>query len=174
MGVTQPDANKAEGQDGMSKASKGIALEKAAEEGLANQLFGDEAEPTIELSSEKEYLNFAKKVSDALYAGKAPYHIEKFFKRVADEMPNHCESKHIKGVADKFQLMYNNKVKEERKLDKNIKKKAVALKGGGGKGYDRNNNVAMINDVMGTDDYGDYGKEEEGFKREEEAEVDFM
>jgi hypothetical protein len=36
-----------------------------------------------------------------------------------------------------------------------------------------NNNNAMINDVMGAD-YGDEYGNEEGFKREEEAEYDFM
>jgi hypothetical protein len=54
----------------------------------------------------------------------------------------------------------------------------VDLKGGGAKGqdnYERNNNNAMISDVMGAaeDDYGDYG-DEEGFKRENEAAFDFM
>ena len=60
---------------------------------------------------------------------------------------------------------------------KNKKKKAPTIKGGGGKGYDMNNNVAMISDVMGTpdgDDYGDYGEEAKGFTREEEAQYDFM
>ena len=52
-------------------------------------------------------------------------------------------------------------------------------KGGGGKGYEFNNNPAMINDVMGAatggdnDEYGDYG-DEQGFKRENEADYDFM
>jgi hypothetical protein len=48
------------------------------------------------------------------------------------------------------------------------------LKGGGAKGYDRNNNTAMLQDQMGGDDYGDYGEEAEGFKREGEVENDFM
>lgn len=53
------------------------------------------------------------------------------------------------------------------------------MKGGGAKGYDRNNNPAMINDVMGNDygdeygDYGDYG-DEGGFTKEKEAGYDFM
>lgn len=40
----------------------------------------------------------------------------------------------------------------------------------------RNNNAAMINDVMGVgdDEYGDYGNETGGFTREEEADYDFM
>jgi hypothetical protein len=91
----------------MSEAAKGIALEKAAEEGLANQLFGEEAGPKISLSSEKDYLNFAKKVSEALYQGNAPFHIEKFFKKLAEDMPKHCDSKHIKGVTDYMQTLYN-------------------------------------------------------------------
>lgn len=56
----------------------------------------------------------------------------------------------------------------------------MALKfGGQDDKYQRNNNTAMINDVMGTnaeaeDDYGDYGDEGQGFKRENEGEYDFM
>ena len=56
--------------------------------------------------------------------------------------------------------------KEENAGGKGKKKKA-ALKGGGAKGYEMNNNAAMVNDVMGygaADDYGDYG--EEGFTKE--------
>jgi len=49
------------------------------------------------------------------------------------------------------------------------------LKGGGGKGYDRNNNSQMVADNIGGGDYGDYGDEAEGaFKREGEVEHDFM
>lgn len=48
------------------------------------------------------------------------------------------------------------------------------MTGGGGKSnYETNNNTAMINDVMGGD-YGDEYGEEGAFKREEEAEFDFM
>ena len=32
----------------------------------------------------------------------------------------------------------------------------------------------MVNDVMGDDEYGDYGDEGETFKRENEKEFDFM
>ena len=69
--------------------------------------------------------------------------------------------------------MYNTKLKKEKADDKNVKKKAAQLKGGGGKGYDRNNNNAMINDVMGAEENEDYGNETE-FKKEQEAEYDFM
>ena len=161
----------------MSAAAKGIALEKAAEEGLANQLFGNdgEEEKTILLKAEKDYINFAKKVGASLYKGNAPYHIEKFFKRLAEKMPKHCDSKSIKSVQDYFEVLYNTKIKEERQLDKNVKKQKAALKGGAGKAYERNNNQAMINDVMGNDDeYGDYGDEGAGFKREQEGDYDFM
>jgi len=89
-------------------------------------------------------------------------------------LPEHCDSKQIKHVADNLMLLYNGKLKKEKSEDKNVKKKAATLKGGGGKGYDRNNNTAMISDVMGADD-DDYGTEAAGtFKREEEAEFDFM
>jgi hypothetical protein len=43
LGNPQPETKKeADAKGNMSKAAKGIALERAAEEGLANQLFGDE------------------------------------------------------------------------------------------------------------------------------------
>ena len=70
--------------------------------------------------------------------------------------------------------MYNTKLKTEKSEDKNVKKKAATLKGGGGKGYDRGANAALINDVMGADGDEDYGNEGANFKREEEAEFDFM
>jgi hypothetical protein len=79
-----------------------------------------------------------------------------------------------------MQSIYNLKLQEEKKNTsvKSSKGKVLAtLKGGGTKGqdtYDRNNNNAMISDVMGADDYGDYGDEGAGFKREGEAEFDFM
>ena len=75
-------------------------------------------------------------------------------------------------------MLYNQKLAAEKEEmnGKNKKKKAPTIKGGGGKGYEMNNNVAMISDVMGADpdDYGDYGDEGAGFKREEEANYDFM
>lgn len=47
------------------------------------------------------------------------------------------------------------------------------MTGGGGKSAYETTNTAMINDVMGGD-YGDEYGEEGVFKREEEAEFDFM
>jgi hypothetical protein len=89
-------------------------------------------------------------------------------------MPEHCDSKQIKNVADNLMLLYNAKLKKERSEDKNIKKKAAVLKGVG-KGYDRNNNAAMINDVMGAAEEDDevFG-EPAAFKKAEEADYDFM
>ena len=69
------------------------------------------------------------------------------------------------------------KKEKEARDGKNKKAAKASLKGAGGKNYERNNNTAMINDVMGGaeyGDYGDYGDEGGHFKREEEAEIDFM
>jgi len=99
--------------------------------------------------------------------GMAPYHIDKFFKEISKNLPDHCDSKQIKSIADNIMVLYNAKLKKEKSEDKNVKKTKAVLKGGGGKGYDRNNNVAMINDVMGAEgDIEEYGAEEVGFKRE--------
>lgn len=174
-------AVKEEETKGMSGVAKGIALEKAAEVGLAFALGlgGDEevsAVGTVHLDKDKDYIKFAKKVSEALYSGKSPFNLEKFFRELTRELPKHTKSPQIKSIADNLMMHFNEKVKEERNLDKNVKKKNTAvLRGGGAKGYDNNNNAAMIADVMGgtTGDQDEYGNEA-GFKREEEAEFDFM
>jgi hypothetical protein len=49
-----------------------------------------------------------------LYAGSAPYHIDKFFKESSKEIAEHCDSKQIKGIADHFMAMYNAKLKKEK------------------------------------------------------------
>ena len=164
---------------GMSKAAKGMIVEQKAEEMLADQLFGGEAEagPKLKLNTEKEYKDFGRKTAQILYQGSAPYRIENFYKELSKDIGTHCDSKQIKKIADQLQTLYNDKLKKEKEEEKGKSKKAKAsLKGGGAKGYDRNNNPAMLQDVMGADDeYGDeYGDQEGGFKREGEADYDFM
>ena len=72
------------------------------------------------------------------------------------------------------------KKEKEARDGKNKKKAKASIAAGGAKGGDdqtRNNNTAMINDVMGVgaDDYGDYGNETGAtFTRESEADYDFM
>jgi len=99
-------------------------------------------------------------------------------------LQEHCDSRTIKKIADHFHVQYNEKLKKEKLETKGkVKKpKAPTLVGGGAKGYDRNNNTAMINDVMGEekqygdeygDEYGDYG-DEAAFSKEKEAAFDFM
>ena len=131
----------------------------------------------VKLNDEKDYKNFGDDVGKILYAGKAPYRIENFFKSLCKDLPEHCEAKYMKNIVDHLTNMHKAQVKKEKE-DRDKKKKGgnkAKLAGGGAKNYDRNNNAAMINDVMG--DYGDYGDETGGgttFKREAEAEYDFM
>ena len=78
-----------------------------------------------------------------------------------------------------MQSIYNLKLQEEKKSTKtksNKGKEMGNMKGAAAKGADRNNNNAMINDVIGNHDdaYGDYGDEGEGFRRENEKDYDFM
>lgn len=93
-------------------------------------------------------------------------------------MPEHCDSKQIKKIADHLQVIFNQKQLMEKEKTKKGKKTALKY-GGQDDKYARNNNTAMINDVMGSnaveddDGYGDYG-DEQGFKRENEGEYDFM
>jgi len=131
----------------------------------------------LSLNTEKDYKNYGGKVAKVLYAGSAPYRIEAFFKEACKDMGKSLDSKQIKKIADHMQAIYNEKLKQEKEErdGKNKKKKAPSIKGGGAKGFDNiNNNAAMINDVMGDDEYGDYGDETGGFQKEEEANYDFM
>ena len=108
-----------------------------------------------------------------MYSGSAPYRIEAFFKELSKDLPQHADSKQIEKISQHFKTMFNQKQKDEKAAAK-TKSSKPSLKGAN-KGADRNNNAAMINDVLGNaeeDEYGDYG--EEGFKREGEAEYDFM
>jgi len=168
---------------GMSKGAKGMLLEMDAEKGLADQLFGgmdlDAPVGKISLNSEKEYKNFGQKTGQLLYQGSAPYRVENFFRELCKDLPEHCDSKQIQKIVDFMSIMQKQLAKKEKEArdGKNKKKPKASIVGGSGKGADdltRNNNAAMINDVMGIgDDYGDYG-DEGGFKREEEGEYDFM
>lgn len=166
----------------MTAAQKGLLLEQEAEKGLADQLFGgaevEDKSPSLKLNSEKEYKIYGQNVGKVLYAGSAPYRVENFFKDLCKDLPTHCDSKQIKKIADHLQLIYNQKLAAEKEEmnGKNKKKKAPTIKGGGGKGYEMNNNAAMVADVMGNDDdaFGDYGDEGAAFTREQEAAYDFM
>ena len=138
----------------------------------------------MKLNDQKDYIKFGEQTAKTLYGGAAPYRIENFMKELCKDLKVHCDAQQIKKILDNVTLIHKEKEKEERKtrgtggkkgntLGSIVADKAV-LKGGGGKGYDRNNNTAMLQDQMGGDDYGDYGEEEGGFKREGEVETDFM
>ena len=183
-GLPSKPAPTAEELSKMTNAEKGLAMQLAAEDQLANQLFGGDDEgvsgldmKNVKLNSEKEYKEFGKCTADILYKGKAPYRIENFYKELGKDLPKNADSKQIKKIADHFTSLYNMKLIEEKADGAGGKgKKAKAtLKGGGAKGYEMNNNAAMINDVIGTvdpNDYGDYG--DEAFTKEKEEAYDFM
>lgn len=52
------------------------------------------------MNTEKDYVNFGKKVSDVLYQGQAPYRIPAFFKETLREIGKQCESIKIKEILD--------------------------------------------------------------------------
>ncbi len=73
----------------------------------------------------------------------------------------------MKKIVDSFTVMFNARVAEEKKRDGAGKKGKQKPKLAGGKAVDntRNNNPAMVADLMGDDEddygdeYGDYGDE---------------
>lgn len=146
------------------------------------------------MRSEQNYVKFAQQVGDILFEGQSPYNIPAFFTELAKGLPSsQCGSIDLKKIVDSVTVAYNAKVAEEKK---NAGGKA---KGGkqkpkiaAGKNIDnsRNNNPAMVADLMGDDDeygdeygeYGDYGDESgtgtgaagTGAKKVVEEQVDFM
>ena len=117
-GVPTTVEKKAVETKGLTAKQKGLLLEQEAEKGLADQLFGgaEEAEekPTVRLNSEKEYKVYGQSVGKVLYSGSAPYRVENFFKDLCKELPNHCDSKQIKKIADHLQMLYNQKLAAEK------------------------------------------------------------
>ena len=82
----------------MSKGAKGLVMELAAEQNLADQLFADGADEPVKLkpvslNSQDEYKSFGEETGKILYAGKAPYRIEDFFKSIGKDLPEHAEAK---------------------------------------------------------------------------------
>lgn len=75
------------------------------------------------MTSENEYVLFAKKVSGLLLEGKAPYRIPSFFKEMFKELPNHCESGDLKKILDAITTVYNEKVKQDKQKEKGGSKK---------------------------------------------------
>lgn len=166
---------------GMTSAQIAEAQNQQDQDALADQLLGggEDEKATGSLSrtlnNEKDYNKFGKDVAEVLFSGKAPYHIDKFYKSLSTELSKEVSSKEIRVISDFFSIMLKQKQTEERKADKNVKNKKVALKGGASKGYDaKGPNQAMLNDVMGGADEIDGEDEDKPFKREEEGEFDFM
>lgn len=127
-----------------------------------------------------------------LYEGQAPYNIPAFFNELIKGLgATQISSIDLKKVVDSVTVVYNSKVQEEKKLDKGKPKGGKQKpKIAAGKAVDnsRNNNPAMVADLMGDDgygdeygdEYGDYGDESgtagagAGSKRVAESQYDFM
>lgn len=117
-GATATVEKKVVDTKGMTAAQKGLLLEQEAERGLADQLFGggesEVTSPSLKLNSEKEYKVYGQNVAKTLYSGSAPYRVENFFKDLCKDLPNHCDSKQIKKIADHLQLIFNQKLAAEK------------------------------------------------------------
>lgn len=64
----------------VSKDTRGELLSKAAEQDITEALFADIGVESKSLLTEKDYINFGKKVAGVLYQGQAPYKIPAFFR----------------------------------------------------------------------------------------------
>lgn len=136
------------------------------------------------LRSEQNYVKFAQQVGDVLYEGSTPYNIPAFFNELARGLSStSLGSIELKKIVDSVTVAYNSRVAEEKKRDGGKKKGKEKPKIAGGKAIDnsRNNNPAMVADLMGDDDdygneygdYGDYGDESGKIDRPENN-LDFM
>jgi hypothetical protein len=106
------------------------------------------------LTNEKEYKAYGEKVGSVLYQGSFPVRIESFYKDLSKDLPQYCDSKQIRKIADNLQSLYYTKLAEEKKAIQGKKKPQKSqIKGGGAKGYDaaKSNNMAMVANVMGAD-----------------------
>jgi hypothetical protein len=111
-------------------------------------------------------------VADVLYEGQAPYRIPVFFKELVRDLSKQIDSKKIKEILDSMTALYNEKVKEEKEKEKSGKggagKAKAQLKSG-----KQHLNQQLVSNLMGDDEDEDaYG--EEGYKRAQEEEYDFM
>ena len=107
----------------ISSAAKGELMSKAAEMDITETLFADMNVDSKALMTEKDYVNFGKKVATVLYQGQAPYKIPVFFKEALRDVQSQLESKRIKEILDNITTLYNEKVKEEKEKDKAGKSK---------------------------------------------------
>jgi hypothetical protein len=82
-------------------------------------------------------LNFAKKITDVLVDGEAPYHLPSFFSEIARGIGKaKTAAVDIKKIVDTLTVIYNNKVNDEKKIEgqKNKPKKVAKPSLAGGKG----------------------------------------
>ena len=61
----------------------------------------------VKLNSEKDYKEFGKSTAEILYKGSAPYRVDGFFRELCKDLPEHCDSKQIKKIADHLQVIFN-------------------------------------------------------------------
>ena len=148
-------------------------MSRAAEEDITEQLFASEVNFDAKaLQTEKNYIDFAKKVSDVLFAGEAPYHLPSFLSEIARGIGKAgSTATDIKKIVDTVTVIYNNKIAEEKKVEgqkAKPKQKAKPQLAGGkaAESYSRNNNPAMVNDIMKNEEEYGYGEE---YYAEEEA-----
>lgn len=85
---------------------------------ITESLFADLNVTANTLNTEKDYVNFGKKVSGVLYEGQAPYRIPVFFKELVRDLSKQVESKKIKEILDSVTALYNEKVREEKEKEK--------------------------------------------------------
>ena len=52
------------------------------------------------MTNEKEYKAYGVAVGSVLYSGSFPVRIEAFYKEMSKDLPEHCDSKQIKKIAD--------------------------------------------------------------------------
>jgi hypothetical protein len=172
--------------------SSGLKAEEAsrqAEEDITEQLFATEVGiDSAALKTEKDYISFAQKVSSVLYEGRGGYNIPSFFTELLRGIGKSSitTTEDIKKIVDTVTVVYNNKVADDKKKEGTGKKKAAAkakpsIAQTGKASYERNNNPAMVNDLLGDDEdlgadgYGDeYGEETEYKGKVPENAYDFM
>lgn len=87
-------------------------MSRAAEQDIAEMIFATDVNTeSNNLKSEKDYVNFSKRVSGVLYEGAAPYHLPAFMMELLRGIgKSKISALEIKKIVDTVTVVYNKKV----------------------------------------------------------------
>ena len=117
-----------------------------------------------------DFIKFADEVAARLDVENNQKNSVAFFAQLFDGVKEEFKSQQLKEIMSSLELVYNKRLEEERKQDKNSKKKGAQTKINS-KAVANQQLLKQTEELLEQEDYGDEGGE--AFHREE-IEYDFM